>query len=565
MQNEAFEIFFEKVDSTIGERDIAVFNSPTKLGITNSVNTIEIGFDIIKSYTKKKSKAEQFATIKGVNYHELGHILFGIPISEEKVINSTGDRVLAKLINILEDQRCENLFTIMFRKTKDYFRLSCLNLYSLNEKDLFIKLYGRKRFIDLNLIKVSEQIFQQSYHIIDSDMELIKKYINEYITGNEEARMVNAFLLFELLKKYGNKPKSDMDDIKKEMKGKLGKKEIDKLNNKLKKEITEMTEKENNDKCNEGKDNNNKENDKSDDSKENNNDDTEKDSNNIDDMIKQEVERTMEKINDEMIDDIKSIREIEKSGGLSRETEFDKEGEVYGKKMKTNYSINKFRRIFERIKDNSQYEWVKNKRSGRLNLRKAMNKDNKNIFKKWNIGKDDKFLAGIVLDVSSSTAKYHDDFINGSFAFCKAIEGVGESFIIAFATETKVIKEISSRKVNDIPNLGGSTRQENTLYEAVNRFRSRRVDKKILFIFSDLEWFKSDEIEQYFDRMLFSNIKIFIIQQKDDATEPHSRWIKENIKKYNNIKYIEVDNYKEDNIFKTLKEVIEKEVIRKMV
>ena len=560
------EIFFESVDSIILGKDILVTTNNDIIGRTND-KEIQIGFKKIREMMKGKSDVEILSTIKGINYHEVGHILFGYPIGTKDLSDSV-DKHFAELINLLEDQRVDSLFSQLYNKTKSYFSIAYLNLIKIDE-NVFPLIYGRRLFIDKDIMNTSEEVYKKKHNILEDDMNKIKQYIDGYITEKvKEQRIIIGYKLYDIFKKYLYKkdinsktinenifPKGNGQLKEDEVKGKY--KDIDELVNDLAEALNNMDE---NDEIQLPEKN------------DNDNGLPDRDINdlihNIESDVKSNIGNSLKKINDEIMEDMRSIKAIKDSEGLKITNDDTTMDDIEKSNMNDSifesFSVIKFRKIFENIKDKSEYRYNMMQKSGRLDIRRAMKtqySDDDRIFKKWQIGNDDKFLCGIMVDVSGSTCNYHMDFIRASHAFSKAVEGIGESFVVAFANKNFTAKRMNNRAVKRIPihKLGGGTDPSKSLLESIKMIRSKRIKTKLLFMFTDMQFGLSDiDFQTYMDSLRFSNVKVFIIMDSDYI--PY-KWLSS----YKNVHIVKVDNYKEDTVFNTLKKVVEKEVVRKMV
>lgn len=204
--------FLRMLDNTIqSKQNIDIHDTNYNLAYTD-LEDIYIDFDEAKNIIMNNDKKSQYfnfiVLIKALNYHELSHILYTrySPMKmykkakDEKRIQSLSDDYIDKFsrfvrtLNVLEDQRIENLFVKKYLKSKYYFNhmygLTIFgNTTSSNLYMSFPLLYGRRFIIDdKNIMIDMEKMFRKSFPEID--IEQVKSVIDEYIVTFDVNRQI---------------------------------------------------------------------------------------------------------------------------------------------------------------------------------------------------------------------------------------------------------------------------------------------------------------------------------------------------------------------------------------
>lgn len=129
-------------------------------------------------------------SLKGLNYHELAHLLFTPRAQEEptstiQTLDSSSHVGLWRVYNLLEDQRIESLFTTMYRPSIPYFA-AAVTRYLLSNKvsqqelsQVFVLVHGRK-YLPASLRRAASRAYKESgrdpqpvAHIIDKYRRLV--------------------------------------------------------------------------------------------------------------------------------------------------------------------------------------------------------------------------------------------------------------------------------------------------------------------------------------------------------------------------------------------------------
>ena len=145
--------FFQKLDRILSRKKVKIDKNnyrTSEFGWCNiKDNSIILNFDSI-SKINKDNYNETLLTLKGLNYHELAHILytkvnyqvfyeFCIRKNNNSNLNNT---ITKKILNLLEDHYIENNFILKYNSSVKYFILSTSRIIyrmykNLNDKQKF--------------------------------------------------------------------------------------------------------------------------------------------------------------------------------------------------------------------------------------------------------------------------------------------------------------------------------------------------------------------------------------------------------------------------------------------
>lgn len=166
--------YFSKVNSALTFRDIEVkvqhstINAPAWSGgsdvVLNSrlINDLNNGLNV--------------ANLRGLNFHELSHILY-TPRAGSEIVAWVNDEGYRMAFNALEDSRIETLFTARYPSTVDWFVVTVLT-YFANDEETFKTSYpllrGRK-YLPLEVRAKSREVFPQQEKL-DEICEVVDSY-----------------------------------------------------------------------------------------------------------------------------------------------------------------------------------------------------------------------------------------------------------------------------------------------------------------------------------------------------------------------------------------------------
>lgn len=168
--------YFSRVNSALTFREIKVTveSSHLEAPAWSGASDITLNSRLINDFNNGLS----VANLRGLNFHELSHILYTPRLGSEIVtwVNENGYR---RAFNALEDQRIETLFTSRFPSTVDWFVVTVLT-YFVNDEQQFTNSYpllrGR-RYLPLEVRSKSRELF-----IHKDKLDELCSIIDEYRT-----------------------------------------------------------------------------------------------------------------------------------------------------------------------------------------------------------------------------------------------------------------------------------------------------------------------------------------------------------------------------------------------
>jgi Mg-chelatase subunit ChlD len=217
---DAWRSVFEKTNRILSSRAINVKVVPGEQVPGNLLNvpgwsdgeTIHFNGPLVLDMLRMKDALAAVLRLKGLNYHELSHVLFTPRQSEElprKVIDRAtkeGDPTWWWAMNALEDQRIETWFTASYGPSRRYFEAAVLQwLITDGNAEAAVLLHGRK-YLSAKIRVQAEQVFVKKYSV-----DLLQRFqavIDQYLTVVLPTDSVRAFLLVskyrDLLKEMQN-------------------------------------------------------------------------------------------------------------------------------------------------------------------------------------------------------------------------------------------------------------------------------------------------------------------------------------------------------------------------
>lgn len=488
---EAEQSFFQKVDRILtGKMTISVSTvhtpcywtknplaEPFALQIGNQIMlNFERVFDTIQ--TLQGDYMDAIIMLKGLNYHELSHYLF-------TDYGKNYPLYLKEYLNCLEDQRIETMFGAIYPKVETYFEYTALKLIDVSD---FLLIWGRKTFLPSEFVRKSESVFREQHK---EKTDEAKKIIDKFIIEKDKRKRVllaeRLYLLFDKKPQF-----SRQTSISYSLDGTshAGKRKTENGIDSAKKKMAGLKKRENEKSCTKSADWN-------------------------DDKKTEEMAKAQEKMKEETAEDVKTIRATAIFGG-------DTSANYSGKKLdideKTLVIANNLKKVFSKLKNEKQSGYLPNKKSGRIDVRKAMvssQNGNLKIFKKWQKDRTDevKLAVKILIDSSGSMQQIIKPSFRGGWAISKSLETInsGVVSIACFNTSNIKIKGFNDRTANWMVTCGGGTDPNISLaitYDEMNKLVDYK--NKMLFIITDGEWF-GNNYEIILDKLKKKGVKIMVL------------------------------------------------------
>ena len=206
---DAWRSVFEKVNRILSEQRVSVHvvgdeNMPYGMA---EIPAWSDGLDIflngekVREMLKSNDPLAAVLRLKGLNYHELCHVLYTPRATDDMVrrlkekVAQTGDTRWWYSFNALEDQRIETWFSTTYETSKRYFEATVLEWIIKNgSAEAAILLYGRK-YLSPNIRVQVGRVFRKKYgkRLYDE----FKTVIDEYITLVLPTDSVKAMTLLQ--------------------------------------------------------------------------------------------------------------------------------------------------------------------------------------------------------------------------------------------------------------------------------------------------------------------------------------------------------------------------------
>lgn len=217
---DAWRSVFQKTDRILSEQrvTVSIVDDPGAAGVKPGVPAWSDGLDIffsgpsVAEMLKSNDKMAAVLRLKGLNYHELCHVLYTPRMSDElprRVVNKvsdTNDNIWWYAFNALEDQRIETWFTAMYGASRRYFEAIILEWIIKNGgTESAVLVYGRKYLTPKIRVQLG-RLFVKRYGqpLYDEFRTVIDEYVT-LVLPTESIRAMNLLTRFvELLKKMSS-------------------------------------------------------------------------------------------------------------------------------------------------------------------------------------------------------------------------------------------------------------------------------------------------------------------------------------------------------------------------
>lgn len=546
--NEQGEIFLDKIDKWENEKnffqklDRILSRKKVKLSGSERYASSEFGWCEIKenkivlnfnsiSQVNNDNYNETLLTLKGLNYHELAHILYTKVNYQvfyeycDRKINDDNVRLNNQLIkntlNLLEDHYIENNFILKYNSSVKYFILSTSRIiYKLYKKlddkqkvlNLYLLLYGRKIYVPTSLLVKCKKLLL-TYESKDF-VEKIERCIDNYIIAkNLDEQYQNAYELYNLLVNKHNLQNSSSDlsiqnnksirsssRYDKELDDKQLKKELensdklDELNSKIDEVKEEIKKEEEKQELNNTTTPNNFSNEEVEKLQDNLEGDIEQELNEENDNKLNEIKDSIE---DELLDDIKSIQASYDNYSDIVKTE------PFNPQDKEKILVSKLVKLFNKLKNGLESKYISDKK-GKFDVRalmRAQHNPTLKVFKRYQPSLLDKTKVGVAVLLDSSSSISYNQFnteIKSSWVLSDTINRINnDSMVIEFSDSQKVIKPFFKKQGNWGRHFSGGTNPLASLKIAFSNLKTLKFKENVnhlfCFIITDGSWsYESD-------------------------------------------------------------------------
>lgn len=211
---DAWRAVFEKTNRIISERPVTVeiaSDPPNMMGeVPAWTNGEQITFNgpQVAATLKGKDPVSSVLALKGLNYHELSHVLYTPRMGDElprlvlKKVKDSGDPAYWYAMNALEDQRIETWFTSVFGASRRYFEATVMNwIVREGTVEAASLVYGRK-YLSSRIRVGAGNVFVQKHGqaLYDEMKDVIDQYILVTFPGQSSKAYTLVVKFRELLR-----------------------------------------------------------------------------------------------------------------------------------------------------------------------------------------------------------------------------------------------------------------------------------------------------------------------------------------------------------------------------
>ena len=216
---DAWRSVFEKTNRIISERPVTVqITSEAPHGMddvpawTDGEAITFNGPQVLRTL-HGKDPVSQVLAMKGLNYHELSHVLYTprqgdeLPRLVMKKVTDTGDPTYWYTFNMLEDQRIETWFTSVFGASRRYFEATVVNwIVREGTVEAAPLVYGRK-YLSSRIRVGAGNVFVQKHGqvLYDAMKVVIDQYLQITFPGQSAKAYTLVIQMRDLLKQMQQK------------------------------------------------------------------------------------------------------------------------------------------------------------------------------------------------------------------------------------------------------------------------------------------------------------------------------------------------------------------------
>jgi len=519
-------LLLQKIDRILaGEEKIVVqeeSNLSHSLACSNPAKLlIYLNFQEIQKLKTIKDLFDYLVMLKGLNYHELAHILYTdygkrkiymflsskyTPTSPSFV--SISDFVRA--INMLEDCRIENMFYTQYRRAKYYFSFCASNILMKEATQIeindattlisaYIILYGRKFLFDdirykKSILEIKNKLQKSK---IKTKISAFEKIIDNYILEFDlDERLELAYKLTLLLEneKIQLKQYSDDGSLTNSKSRRGTKKRIKDAINKLLKDLEKHKQEQKQDKSKQKV----------------------KNTNALLEEIAEDIEKS-EQIQKEV------NTELNKMGAGSEFREYS--GQLVSITNRIKLESKRVEHILRKLRSDLSTQIFRFQKKGKVDIISAIKSQknhNLNVFRKERLNKIDKSKLGVcfLLDTSGSisNSEFHQE-VNATLCLNKALERLDNKVeIIEFSHHYRIMKKFNGEG-DWQRTFNGGTLVSLPLEKSIVDLRKLRSAESIrnlfIIVISDGEFGDYSEVIEVLNKAKKNNISTIWIYASD--------------------------------------------------
>ena len=437
--------------------------------------------------------------LHGLNYHEMGHLLFTPRIGTD-LGKWVVDNNYSRAFNMLEDSRAERLLIAKYPSIRP-FLVALIGEYLINHPNVlgesFILLAGRK-YYSISARRTSARLYANKTSI--KHAKFIYSLVNEYNNLVFPRDYAWAKEIIAAFSKYVNSSNVDSPNgCSSRTVMRNGRPESGKEQERLQ-EIA--ASKESNDE-NLFDDSGNPTTGQSDDAQGNYPESDRRDwndSNNADllDALQHAVNnaKSDKTLRDKVRDTNKAIRSDSNTKPILTRSSSQ---EMVAAENREIMASRTFAQELERLRIDADPAWIRERPTGKLNVKRAMNADVNDInrlFDRWETGNDDYDIeACILIDRSGSMWQDIGSACRSAWVIKRAIERInGSVTVMTFNHNSKLLYSAEQGTTSNVAmvNAGGGTDPRYALLETERIMAQSRKNTKLVFILTDGQFYGAD-------------------------------------------------------------------------
>ena len=467
-------------------------------------DNVDIQADTLSLTEDPKLYSEYLKLLKGLNYHEVSHILYSPAFGH--VLNETE----RKVANMLEDQRIELLFIQRFPNAYRYF---ANNIIRLSHGLRYVNVYGRRFFLPRELVSLYRKLAIEQEGYTEREISLIEELIDRYLTAKTYSELIDiikaltAILKTEDLNYYDQTSNCHMPydpELSFQRSERLAgdKKKIAKLIEEERKKEKDGKggngdiEEEQEEQGDEGSGEGEKEGQEGEEEQEGQEGEEEREGGvNIESKIQEILEQTAEEIDRDLQREIQRDMEIigiiaGDQAGASKDVLVTERKELK----------DKLKRYLKILKSGLSEGYIRRQKTGRFDMRAvmcAMKNGNTRIFKKYKPSRVDKLRIALCIEVDGSGSMSGEKFkhaIDCAWMLSHALEELGSKVAVTEYSDGTYIylKKWNEKMGTDVQMLSGGTDPGRCLKEAfteLKRMRNNGIPNLINICITDGDWY----------------------------------------------------------------------------
>lgn len=469
---------------------------------------------------------ENLVALRGINYHELGHIIY-TPRAGSELVKTVIDEKLWSAMNTLEDNRVETYVTALYPATIPYLTTMFLR-YVIDNMDsenptiggAFVLSRGRK-FLPLQLRQAIADSFITEHGVeharaiaeiideyrllvlprqADRALELIRQFAE--LTGMKGDRDQDGGYMTSQCSDHppmkNGRPAStkEQDEMAKRISQADSKSESEKLNGTSSKGAGQGEQKSSDDVSRQ-----------------------ERNSDELVDEINKLIKETIS--NPDTKKDIQNLRNVMRDGGGSGERVL-KQADYESRTVEVSDSViaEQFAEELQRLQIDSDPQWEYEVPSGRINIQRVMNFDPTKIgtaFDRWGEGNDGVFDmdVAILVDNSGSMARDMREALRSTWIIKRALDSINaDSIVYSFSTTCRVLYDRGEQATRNTYRAiwsENSTDPTDALFEVERFMMASQRRTKMVYIVTDGYWDYPEKCDNIIKRLQDMGVIVVIL------------------------------------------------------